>query len=633
MGHGLESRQRDEGSGEASATSGARSPGKVTRTEKLRRSNAMAAIDRPSIDSIEDTRATIDDDEFNRLRHLGEGDAETDSIDPSRMDSLDDMEAAERHHDPDAPKATPKKAKRTGRRKAHATRNARSAPAGANRRDRIATEHGEPESSEVPLYDSLGYIPPDADAEGDDDEVTRAAAQSGRAGATLLGFVRGYLAHVGFAPAGPNAVGIIVIPSAGWRAPIPEGMMSFVGHTARYVRVNGIIVDVQLVGGGTAQAVGFGPKLSFLGAAWSALSGSLKAGKEFAGVISDDSKMFGMIQARTLEHPVSHAEAVAAANGLPTPGPVARGGQPRPGLPPGTPKMYSTRPAKAQQPGEISNCGLWATRQNEAVLGGRIGAEGAPPVADIAQAATESGPRRVVPGTAQQGYIVKLLKGVESGEVNLAEVPNATGPATVGGMSPAMKALTILGRGLMIGAPALEFAMRQGAGDSVAESGGHATATAGGLLGAGRAYQGKSGAGLADLAINLASLGLNLGLGEDNPISETARTAADLTPSSTILSGAHAVVDTGFAAADGVPGLNRLHEGQMAGGHGGPVQGAAIAGSVLAGEDTNWMTSDEADRGDYGPLVSAGNYLSDMATGDVSLWGDMKSSFRYLFGD
>lgn len=212
------------------------------------------------------------------------------------------------------------------------------------------------------------------------------------------------LGESGFAPAGPNAIGLVVEPRFG----------PYLGHTALYVRRGGLITMVR----------GFNPDMQTLRGLINVLThreGMEKGTFPVASRITNDAGMFGVSNARTVEWPFSSKEILKFESEMP-----------KLGLHSGQPPYYNASPAKAGNPSTIQNCGLWAIRKIERAFNVVVGRPGGGSILD-------AGKHGTAPNTAHQPSIVSM---VAEGDV----APLDGRPATVGGMSRTMRILRIGGK-------------------------------------------------------------------------------------------------------------------------------------------------------------------------------------------
>lgn len=239
------------------------------------------------------------------------------------------------------------------------------------------------------------------------------------------------LMRFGLAPAGDFAIGLVAIPPA---QPNPfgryfnltavENPFEWAGHTAVYVRQGGQITIVR----------GYNPRMSLSepSTIWNVAKNYSKVfgGKMgVPGEITSDPGLFRSTSVRTVEYPVTPDVAAKLVADLPPLGTPAAGQPPLYSAPPSTYASEFNTPVGC----EGTNCGLWATRQAEGPLGGRFGVAGQEPIVDIP-----------VPGQAAQGKLYGMMDP-KSG-APLAEMPDATGSPTVGGVSTALRVLKWGGR-------------------------------------------------------------------------------------------------------------------------------------------------------------------------------------------
>lgn len=244
------------------------------------------------------------------------------------------------------------------------------------------------------------------------------------------------LMNFGFAPAaGDFAIGIVAIPPASMNPLSPNfnpidlaAPLERAGHSAVYVRQGGRITIVR----------GYNPQMSTPSSFWNVArnQGEIFSGRMgVPGEITADAALFQSTAARSVEFPVTEAVAAKVAAELPALGP--------PGA--GQPPLYTAPPSEygritGTEPGCMgTNCGLWATQQAEAALGGRVGIAGEPPIVDVP-----------VPGQASQGRLYGMLGRAQEG-APMAEMPAATGPAVPGQMSTGLKVLKWGGRVFLVG--------------------------------------------------------------------------------------------------------------------------------------------------------------------------------------
>ena len=440
---------------------------------------------------------------------------------------------------------------------------------------------------------------------------SRSEKTSGASGAALsLDWLQKFLQETGFTPAGPDAIGIVAFPSLSRQHPaIPENLDIW-GHTAVYVRLKGKIVAVR---GFNVQSL-----LELLGKWTPVKSGAASVRAEY----TDDAALFTHTGARAIEYPVTGETAKALAQALPAPGPAAAGERWT-----GVPGNYSGPTC------EGSNCVLWAIRQIQARLGGLVGGKSSgASVADL-------GKNAIAKNTASQGRLIRLLDALRKGKEAPIEVPHAIRPPVSSRMPIPARAGIWAGRGFNVLAPILEWISNSRANLPTSQNLMRTGTLIAGMRALGSLYGGgealkvlgprspalkpgtRAGGGV-DLLVNLVNLGAQL-LGAPKPVTALTETAATLTPSNTILSGARSFVDFAHGAFQGTEGLERVHQSQAHGESGGMIQGYALMGGVIGGEDLDWLTSTEAARGDYGIFVESGNYWGDVASGQRSLTHDL----------
>jgi hypothetical protein len=241
------------------------------------------------------------------------------------------------------------------------------------------------------------------------------------------------LRQTGFAAAGPDAIGIIAVPrmqlnpfKPNFNMLDPAAPLDTLGHSAYYVRQGGRITVVR----------GYDPDMFEAALHY----GALERGVPVTGQIKAGGYLLESTASRTLEWPVSAEVAARAAEGAP---PTTGLGTPFPNAASvGEPPLYTTLPADA--PMQCTNCGLWATGKVEGQLGGPVGRAGQAPITDI-------GPEGVVPRTASQGRIYRMIGDAEAaakaGEPSpIAGMPGATGEAVAGSMSTGLKVIKYGGR-------------------------------------------------------------------------------------------------------------------------------------------------------------------------------------------
>lgn len=166
---------------------------------------------------------------------------------------------------------------------------------------------------------------------------------------------------------------------------------------------------------------------------------AVEAGKgSLPAVASADRYLLKHPRAVTIEWPVDDALARQVFEDLQPTGAAG---------PLGHPGEYSARPRIAGC--TASNCGLWATREVEEALGGRVGRAGAYPVTDIGSKGVHA------PGTGGQGQIMALFEdAAKAGRAGrpspLAPMPGASGGAVASGMPMKWRVLKAGGRVFMV---------------------------------------------------------------------------------------------------------------------------------------------------------------------------------------
>lgn len=187
----------------------------------------------------------------------------------------------------------------------------------------------------------------------------------GGGSSSLLTAINQSLMRTGFASvSGGNGIGFIAIPRL-WSqagATVPESLSTW-GHTAIYVRING---QITIVRGFTVESLQQAMRYS------QAITSGEQA---VAGTIANDSALFTITNARTVEWPVGADAAQRMANSLP-----------ESGAPPITgPTQYTGRPG-VYGPG-ATNCVGWACNAAADSIGGQPTTPRLGPVAEPANAA------------------------------------------------------------------------------------------------------------------------------------------------------------------------------------------------------------------------------------------------------
>jgi hypothetical protein len=260
------------------------------------------------------------------------------------------------------------------------------------------------------------------------------------------------LGTLGFAPGGPNAIGLVSFPQVGSPGHgFPQSRLLW-GHTAMYTRIDGRITILR--SHAPASIIGAGTTDWLRGGA--VKSGSLGVPGAYYGQGYTPGRgipMFTHTGAHSIEYPVSRAAALAAAEGLPEIGP--------------SPLRYTGVPSAANLC-QGMNCVRWAVPAAEGALGGRFG-----PVspAGLPTSVTDIGPGGapgLSPNQASQGRMYGWMRQAQGepilgwdnrtgarvvatvgrdGRVAVSALPaEATGAPTVGRMSTGMKYLRWGGR-------------------------------------------------------------------------------------------------------------------------------------------------------------------------------------------
>jgi hypothetical protein len=420
----------------------------------------------------------------------------------------------------------------------------------------------------------------------------------------------------GFGAAGPNAIGIVAMPrTPSLQSPVPEST-SLWGHTAVYVRINGEIVMVR----------GFNPQMGAAGL-WRLVTnyfGILSGRVGVPSEVTSDAWLFTKTNAQALEVPVSLETAQEMVRQTPVEGPGGR---------PGVPPEYTARPANFEQgPCVGTNCGLFAVRNAEAGLGGKIGP------ASVGESVVDLGSKgSIVADTASQGRIINFFKSLITGEVELMPLPAATGAPRVLGMRSDLRILRWGGRVMIVAAPVAEFIMNLRQHLPIVQNVFRTAGVGAGALALPGLYGGGSFiglqkgtriGGLADLLVNLTNLVVQL-TGAPEWVSAITETGAQLTPSNVMFSGVRSSVDYLYAAVSDKTSFEEVHQQQLR--SGGMISGYAMIGGVIGGEDLDFLTSPEAARGDYGIFVESGNYWGDVAAGERSLTSDLKEIWDWIW--
>lgn len=262
------------------------------------------------------------------------------------------------------------------------------------------------------------------------DVLTYGAPGLAGAGGGMVAAQNSLLGRYGFAAAGENAIGIV----ATGRPPGPLSPLSW-GHTAVYIRQNGVITTVR----------GFNPDMRAPTNLMQTLLGGVEEGTGHVPArITNDAGMFRSMFARSLEYPVP-PEFMARMPGLPEPGMAG---------PAGAPEFYTARPAvyESNFPGTAganSNCGLWGCGEVGQRLGGPVGRAGQGPIVDVGRGGTS------VPRTAHQPEILSMIDeahaaGRAGGPSPIETPPGAMGPAVAGRPSTGMQVLKVGGRIMLV---------------------------------------------------------------------------------------------------------------------------------------------------------------------------------------